>query len=88
MENKTLVFIEALHEKLDLHGCKCDVNKVTTRGASPLFVALQNRHLKCVEILLTNGADPNCCTDDGTSALSVAIFDVVCTVLRPLPLMQ
>merc|ERR1712187_800856 len=42
---------------------------------TPLFVALQNRHHECTDILLKHGADPNTTTSDGTSVLSVAIFD-------------
>jgi len=54
---------------------KSDMNLRSEQGATPLFVALQNRHYTCTKVLLDNGANPDTQTSDGTSVLSVAIFD-------------
>lgn len=35
------------------------INKRTERGESALLVAVSKDHLRCVEVLLENGADPN-----------------------------
>jgi hypothetical protein len=49
-----------------------DVNKCTTRGASPVFVAAEKGHVDCVRLLGDLGADINKCDDEDASPVSTA----------------
>mmetsp|Transcript_4505 Transcript_4505/g.6677 ORF Transcript_4505/g.6677 Transcript_4505/m.6677 type:complete len:383 (-) Transcript_4505:64-1212(-) len=54
------------------------VNQTDGCGATPLHIAVDRGYLKCVELLLQNGSNPNAFDDDGTTVLQTAIMSSYC----------
>lgn len=52
------------------HGCSIDIPDV--KGQTPLHVAVKNLHLKCAELLLERGANPNGHSHNRTTPLCIA----------------
>jgi ankyrin repeat protein len=44
-----------------------------SEGATPLFCAAKNLHIKTIKLLVEKGADPNVRRPDGQTALSTAV---------------
>merc|ERR1712115_710309 len=59
----TAVYISSYegHDQVlaELVKAKADMDIRSDQGATPLFVALQNRHHDCTKVLLDAGANPN-----------------------------
>ncbi|XP_028661504.1 ankyrin repeat family A protein 2 [Erpetoichthys calabaricus] len=53
--------------------CGVDVNEYDWNGGTPLLYAVHGNHVRCVEILLENGADPTIETDSGFNAMDMAV---------------
>ncbi|XP_043919881.1 ankyrin repeat family A protein 2 [Protopterus annectens] len=50
-----------------------NVNEYDWNGGIPLLYAVHGNHVKCVRLLLENGADPTIETDSGYNALDMAV---------------
>ncbi|XP_019387807.1 PREDICTED: ankyrin repeat family A protein 2 isoform X1 [Crocodylus porosus] len=53
--------------------CGVDVNEYDWNGGTPLLYAVHGNHVKCVKILLENGADPTIETDSGYNSMDLAV---------------
>ncbi|XP_031458452.1 ankyrin repeat family A protein 2 isoform X1 [Phasianus colchicus] len=53
--------------------CGVDVNEYDWNGGTPLLYAVHGNHVKCVKILLENGADPTIETDAGYNSMDLAV---------------
>ncbi|KAG2466968.1 ANRA2 protein, partial [Polypterus senegalus] len=53
--------------------CGVDVNEYDWNGGTPLLYAVHGNQVRCVEILLENGADPTIETDSGFNAMDMAV---------------
>lgn len=55
-----------------LETCEAEVNSITYSGCSPLHVAAGRGEITIVAYLISMGADPDLCTDEGDIALDLA----------------
>lgn len=55
-----------------LETCDADVNCLTYSGCSPLHIAAGRGDISVVAYLVSMGADPELCTDEGDMALELA----------------
>ncbi|PIO31049.1 hypothetical protein AB205_0006570, partial [Aquarana catesbeiana] len=53
--------------------CGVDVNEYDWNGGTPLLYAVHGNHVKCVKILLENGADPTIETDSGYNSMDLSV---------------
>uniref|UniRef100_A0A2K6S538 Uncharacterized protein n=1 Tax=Saimiri boliviensis boliviensis TaxID=39432 RepID=A0A2K6S538_SAIBB len=53
--------------------CGVDVNEYDWNGGTPLLYAVHGNHVKCVKMLLENGADPTIETDSGYNSMDLAV---------------
>ncbi|XP_051028409.1 ankyrin repeat family A protein 2 isoform X2 [Acomys russatus] len=53
--------------------CAVDVNEYDWNGGTPLLYAVHGNHVKCVKMLLENGADPTIETDSGYNSMDLAV---------------
>ncbi|XP_037389491.1 ankyrin repeat family A protein 2 isoform X1 [Pygocentrus nattereri] len=53
--------------------CGVDVNEYDWNGGAPILYAVHGNHVRCVEILLENGADPTMESDSGFNAMDMAV---------------
>lgn len=66
-ENNSLANVQFL-----LETCDADVNCLTYSGCSPLHIAAGRSDISVVAYLISMGADPELCTDEGDVALELA----------------
>ena len=72
--NKTF-FLEASRGKFDrvkTYLNQFDINCTVEDGVTPLYIASQEGHSKIVELLLSEGANPNTASSDGVTSLYLA----------------
>ncbi|KAI5608253.1 ankyrin repeat family A protein 2 isoform X1 [Silurus asotus] len=53
--------------------CGVNVNEYDWNGGAPILYAVHGNHVRCVEILLENGADPTMESDSGFNAMDMAV---------------
>jgi ankyrin repeat protein len=64
-----------------LETCEVGVNTLTYSGCSPLHIASGRGDISVVAYLISMGADPELCTDEGDIALDLSGSDEVNTFL-------
>lgn len=67
VENSSLANVQFL-----LETCEVDVNSLMYSGCSPLHIASGRGDISIVAYLVSMGADPELCTDEGDIALDLA----------------
>lgn len=72
-----------------VQSCNCDFNAATYGGCTPLHIAAGRGQIEIVAYLVSMGANPDACTDEGDTALDLSSSDPVSSFLsRVLNLMS